>query len=682
MQVWAAFPELVAAVKNQPVPPDLQNTSICLVYLKKLIPAVAQRSSRPSHALLFPRNSSDSNIMTSNELSDFTSRIASHSDPQYRVGGFADPSDVLRYILLILPVAATFFSFEIKATLKSSCACGAHERRVYSYHETGDVQSADAKFQLDSDETERRKANELCLKCFSLVNVPQSVNCPLHQRGTRQTPLHRQNTAQYYPLPKFQIDTDITLVLRGKYPMIHHIIDYFAQVFVCGYDCQLCQFRSTEQHPAVQQRFLLSLPTILMVTISEPLGPDGLPPNHHHYGPLQDFEKLDLSCLIMQQPTVPCHSHYTLHAAIMYSHRHHWTYLPGPPATYISDSINRLATPEDFLRVAESARVLIYTQDIPVQPNAVHQPVVIDSPLSKPHILVSRKLHDKVEEVCALIHENNLEHAINVLFADTDENLNYYANDIAPDNSVLCSLHGKDLTPDMLKKCVPPDTAPSNDDEYPACLHSETLDFALIVFLLAKNAIQPDDKQIIQHSVLTDSGESIRIFSVDFAKSFTWSPDQFFQSFLRRCAVIPFSASETLWIPAHIHLDVPRTQAGDGNHFVLLEAKLSTQSVSVRDSFESLDYATVEKWMTSRLTSALSMFHSELMHDVWTVTNHEDPVLHQPNSQDCALHVLSWIASKLFGTEYSLPAIKQLRRILPVLLLAVCRAQFDIQIQN
>ena len=51
-----------------------------------------------------------------------------------------------------------------------------------------------------------------------------------------------------------------------------------------------------------------------------------------------------------------------LRAAIMYSHKHHWTYVHGSPPIYVSDEISRIATSDDLQNVTLCARTLIYEQ--------------------------------------------------------------------------------------------------------------------------------------------------------------------------------------------------------------------------------------------------------------------------------------------------------------------------------
>ncbi len=116
--------------------------------------------------------------------------------------------------------------------------------------------------------------------------------------------------------------------------------------------------------PAIRQRFLLSLPLFLKNSIIAPLTSQALPADYHLHGPPRDFEELDLTQLAPQPQRKP--ARYTLRAALMYSKRHHCTYLHGLFPIFVSDNISRAATPADIQMVARCARILIYEQPSPI----------------------------------------------------------------------------------------------------------------------------------------------------------------------------------------------------------------------------------------------------------------------------------------------------------------------------
>ena len=117
---------------------------------------------------------------------------------------------------------------------------------------------------------------------------------------------------------------------------------------------------STVENPAIRRRSLLFYPRFLWVNVTSPLTSGRQPADFHQHGPLREFEQLDLSQLI--PGLQPMLGQYVLRAAIMYSHKHHWTYVHGSPSIYVSDEISRVATSDDLQNVALCARTLIYEQ--------------------------------------------------------------------------------------------------------------------------------------------------------------------------------------------------------------------------------------------------------------------------------------------------------------------------------
>ncbi len=80
--------------------------------------------------------------------------------------------------------------------------------------------------------------------------------------------------------------------------LIHHIFGAFSpELKVCGFLCQQFHYESNEERPAMRQRTLLSFPRFLKINISVPLTADGLPTDYHPYGPILEYETLDLTRL-------------------------------------------------------------------------------------------------------------------------------------------------------------------------------------------------------------------------------------------------------------------------------------------------------------------------------------------------------------------------------------------------
>jgi hypothetical protein len=178
----------------------------------------------------------------------------------------------------------------------------------------------------------------------------------------------------------------IAISITSNAPLIHHIRAAFNPEEVYDYRCDLCQTQSSVDRPAIRQRVLLSLPRFLKISIIAPLTSAALPADYHQHGPLREFEELDLTQLAPQPQRKP--ARYTLRAAIMYSKRHHWTYLHDSLPIFVSDNISRAATPADIQMVARCARILIYERtpspiSVPV-PRGLDDSVALTSAIATP----------------------------------------------------------------------------------------------------------------------------------------------------------------------------------------------------------------------------------------------------------------------------------------------------------
>jgi hypothetical protein len=165
----------------------------------------------------------------------------------------------------------------------------------------------------------------------------------------------------------------ITVPITGRKSLDHHILCVFQPEAVSGFLCDKCKTKSCDKCPAVRQRSLLSLPRFLKINITAPRTPTGLPIDYHQHGPLQEYERLDLSDLVL--PPQPKPVHYTLRAAIMYSKRHHWAYLHDQPPIFVSDATSRVATPGDVGLVARCARTLVYERTVPAEAAVIRMAV-------------------------------------------------------------------------------------------------------------------------------------------------------------------------------------------------------------------------------------------------------------------------------------------------------------------
>ena len=258
--------------------PDHADSSYCLAFLKRFIPAIASPSADPCRVLEISSVGDANWTLSTADWIDFVVRLASRHDANYHLGAFADPDDLLQYFLSIVPGVAHMCEINSKTIVMRSCSC-------------------------------RLKRGET-LECEH--GIMTSVN--------------------------------------SDDPLSSHILKLFDPVAVCDFHCEQCGWRSSAACPATMQRLLLSFPRFLRVNVILPPTSEGVPADFHQHGPLQAFERLNLSQLIPQLQSAQ--GQYVLRAAIMYSQAHHWTYLHGQSPIYVSDDISRLATPEDLQEVA------------------------------------------------------------------------------------------------------------------------------------------------------------------------------------------------------------------------------------------------------------------------------------------------------------------------------------------
>ncbi len=152
----------------------------------------------------------------------------------------------------------------------------------------------------------------------------------------------------------------LTISVDSDDTLSHHIIKLFSPDSVRDYRCDQCRAPPTGDSPATIQRLFLWLPRFLRVNVTSPPTSQRLPKDFHKHWPLREFERLDLSQLAPQRQ--PMQGHYVLRAAIMYSHKHHWTYVHGSPPIYVSDETSRIGNSDDMKNVARCARILFYEQ--------------------------------------------------------------------------------------------------------------------------------------------------------------------------------------------------------------------------------------------------------------------------------------------------------------------------------
>ena len=127
LQLLASIPSFVDKILEEPLVPDHDNDSYCLMLLKYFIPAIASPSPNPSTVLVIPSIGEEHWCMSEEDLYDFVHRLAVRNDANYIPGAFADPSDLLDYFMSIVPGVARMCAFETKTTTASTCRC-LHQR--------------------------------------------------------------------------------------------------------------------------------------------------------------------------------------------------------------------------------------------------------------------------------------------------------------------------------------------------------------------------------------------------------------------------------------------------------------------------------------------------------------------------------------------------------------------------
>ena len=97
-----------------------------------------------------------------------------------------------------------------------------------------------------------------------------------------------------------EINSKMITSVDSDDPLFHHILKIFDPVKLCDYHCEQCDWRPTGKCPAILRRLFLSLLRFLRVNITSPPTSEGAPEEFHQHGPLQEFERLDLSPLTPQ----------------------------------------------------------------------------------------------------------------------------------------------------------------------------------------------------------------------------------------------------------------------------------------------------------------------------------------------------------------------------------------------
>jgi hypothetical protein len=136
LQTVASIPSLVAAIDSEtgPLPSGNDDASSCLASLKRLVPAIAAPSSKPSNVLDLSSVAERRQRLGANRQNwlDLIVRITVKCDTRYVFGALADPSDLLDFFLSIVPGAEQMCAIDFNLTIIFSCGCRAGQQREAS----------------------------------------------------------------------------------------------------------------------------------------------------------------------------------------------------------------------------------------------------------------------------------------------------------------------------------------------------------------------------------------------------------------------------------------------------------------------------------------------------------------------------------------------------------------------
>jgi len=124
LQVLASIPQFVTEIAAQSLPPNNEDSSFCIAFLKLFVPAIAQGSSEPGVVLDVTSVCDSEWRMGPDDWVDFVSRLTAKHAAGYRIGDYADPSDLLEHLLSIVPAVERMFAIDLRSTIRFPCACG------------------------------------------------------------------------------------------------------------------------------------------------------------------------------------------------------------------------------------------------------------------------------------------------------------------------------------------------------------------------------------------------------------------------------------------------------------------------------------------------------------------------------------------------------------------------------
>ncbi len=90
----ASISSFVAEIEKAPLPPKFDDSSYCLAFLKRFVPAIAAPSSEPSIKLDMSSVTSGDWRMCNADWLDLVLRLTTKYESKYALGAFAEPGDL------------------------------------------------------------------------------------------------------------------------------------------------------------------------------------------------------------------------------------------------------------------------------------------------------------------------------------------------------------------------------------------------------------------------------------------------------------------------------------------------------------------------------------------------------------------------------------------------------------
>jgi hypothetical protein len=123
MQVIASLPSFVTEIERAPQNRDHAGSSYCLAFLKLFIPVIASPTLSPSSVLEWSSATVGDRQMVQEDWIDFLYRLTTKFDSRYVTCALSDPSDMLEYVLSIVPGITQMCTMDSTWTTTPPCGC-------------------------------------------------------------------------------------------------------------------------------------------------------------------------------------------------------------------------------------------------------------------------------------------------------------------------------------------------------------------------------------------------------------------------------------------------------------------------------------------------------------------------------------------------------------------------------